>query len=232
MTEDTSSARSGFQQINEILAVPRFTRAELLSYTRPRIDSGQLTNWLRRGDLDLDRQAACGTADDFRAVADALKANEGQQSSRRRYTGGDVLKVMALQAIGQCGLPYSLSGEIIDLVLESAQNMLLHGPSARDRARLVIAVSTDARGHHRVRVTTPEMAVSSFAAAGTDDAAPHQLGDLAQLKPKDLVAAALRARALQDAADAGLEWCTIIDHESMVLRFLRSLQADQEGEAE
>lgn len=138
--------RATINQVREILSFPRYTRAELLSFTEPRIDSSQLTNWLRRDLLDLKRQFALGDADDFRAQAAAMEANE-KLGSRRRYTGGDVLKCMVLNVISQCGIPFSLAEPIIGIVLERAVAVLLKQP----KDELVIRVTADRTGNYQAQ---------------------------------------------------------------------------------
>ena len=135
--------RASRRQINEILAVPRYTRAEMLSFTEPRIDSSQLTNWLRRGFLDLKWQMTVGTPAELLALAGRLEKNE-KLGTRRRYTGGDILKCMVLNVIGQSGAPFALASRILEIVLKRAGSVLMKAPADE----FVIRISIDPRGDY------------------------------------------------------------------------------------
>ncbi len=138
--------RATRRQINEILGLPRFTRADLLRHAEPRLDSNTLSNWTRRGDLDLEYQAVIGTADEIRTLIADWQANENL-GSRRRYTGGDILKVMTLNAISQAGLPFNLAQDIIRIVLERAGAVLMAPPGGHQ----VVLVLVDREGKYKVR---------------------------------------------------------------------------------
>ena len=91
-----------FDEINHILATPRYMRADLVRATIPPIDQNTVDNWLRRGWLDLANHAVVGGAKEFRTVARIIEENEAS-GTFRRYTGSDIVKVMTLQAISQVG---------------------------------------------------------------------------------------------------------------------------------
>jgi hypothetical protein len=135
-----------YESVNEILAVPRYKRADLVRNTIPKIDQKQIDNWLRFDYLDLDSQCVVGGARDFRRMAAITRENENLGPGRR-YTGGDILKVMILQAIGQMGLPYSLGAEIIRAALERAASMIL-SPDG-DGRHGVIVVIPDGAGNYK-----------------------------------------------------------------------------------
>jgi hypothetical protein len=144
---DDDGGGASHQSVNEILAVPRYKRADLVRHTIPKIDHKQIDNWLRFGYLDLDRQFVAGTARDFRRMAEIIEENENLGPGRR-YTGGDMLKVMLLQTIGQIGLPYRLGATIIPLALARAADLILNPD---DRRHGVIAVIPDGAGDYDVQ---------------------------------------------------------------------------------
>jgi hypothetical protein len=137
--------RTSRRQIQETLAFPRYTRAEVLAFTQPRINSDLFMNWQRRGFLNLQHQAALGTADDLRELTKRWEANQNL-GTRQRYTGGDVLKSMVLNAIGRSGVSFSLAQKIIDIVLRRAVDVLIRPPADH----IVICITIDLGENYEV----------------------------------------------------------------------------------
>ena len=143
--------RASRKEMIETLAVPKYTRGEMQSFTEPRVDSNFVTNTLRRGFLNLDKQVVpAATADELKALAAKLEANE-QLNEHRRYTGGDVLKVVVLSIIAQSGIPFSLSEEIIDITLGRAKDTLLR----EVKGEMAVIVTADGAGGYKVRPGKP-----------------------------------------------------------------------------
>ena len=77
---------------------PRFTRAQLIDFTEPRIDTGKFNNWARRGFLD--------------PATKWTKSNV-----HKRYGGGHAIALMILQVLSQTGLPFRLADQIVEIAL-------------------------------------------------------------------------------------------------------------------
>jgi hypothetical protein len=136
----------GFEEVNDILAVPRYQRRDLVRNTVPPIDQKQVDNWLRFGYIDLNKQFVIGGEDHFRRMAAIIRQNR-KAGPGHRYTGGDLLKVMLLQAIAQIGLPLKLGAEIIPAALRRAADKILSPDDARHG---VIVVVPDGAGGYNV----------------------------------------------------------------------------------
>jgi hypothetical protein len=130
-----------------LLSLPRFTRAELLTFTTPRLASQLVETWYARGFIEWETQAAFAHADQLRMVGDRLEANERLPRRRRLYTGGDVIKVCLAQAASQAGVPMALVPELVPLALRRAVDVIV----GRDRRPAAIAVVPDGVGGHAIR---------------------------------------------------------------------------------
>lgn len=123
--ERGGNRRRSDREVNDILARPEYTRRDMLALTRPRVDSAKLQSWLRRGYLRFEMKPCIGNSDEYRHWADVMEANDAL-GIHRRYSGGDALACMTLDAISQAGLPFDLSHELIGAVWQRAQ-MVLQG---------------------------------------------------------------------------------------------------------
>lgn len=112
------------QEINDLLSVPHFTRAELLNFTSPRIDSNNFANWVRRG--FFEKHLSVGTAKELRAAAQTIETNEGLAEGRRRYTGSDMLRIAVLSTLSKAGLPLALHEEVTEIALHRAVSVSMH----------------------------------------------------------------------------------------------------------
>lgn len=68
----------------QLLSLPQFTQAQVLSLTEPKLDSGLLQNWVNRGTFEL---------------------NYKQQGRTRYYTGADAIAICAAQALRSVDVP-------------------------------------------------------------------------------------------------------------------------------
>ena len=136
-----------FDEVNHILATPRYKRGDLVRNTIPEIDQNVIDNWLRRGWLDLANVCAIGGAKELRKIAAVMDENEAL-GAHRRYTGSDILKVIVLQAISQAGLPFKLAPEIIRNVLERAAKKL-YDP---DDKSVALVVAPDGNGDYTLHL--------------------------------------------------------------------------------
>ena len=132
-------------QIANLLTLPRFTQIELLNFTSPKIDSSVFANWLRRGFLNLELQAALATGPELKEIASELEGNSNLEldSPYRRFSGGDFLKVQTLNIMSQIGLPLSLSPRIITAILNRAVQVMVEPSKAEMAIHLFLDADTE-----------------------------------------------------------------------------------------
>jgi hypothetical protein len=161
--------------VNTLLATPRFTRADLLAVTQPRIDSSQLKNWQRRGILNLDYHAAFATAEELEKIVADLKAN-----AWRRYTGSNMLQCMILCVISHSALPFSLAPQIFELALQRVLAELMEAATGEN----VILVIGKPNGRYEVVLCSPS--------ERPDDGEWHTCIEIDRIIGRFLIAAAPR----------------------------------------